>query len=124
MPDVSFILVYVENVAASEAFYAAALGRPAVESSPTFAMLPAGPNLMLGLWKRDGVKPTATPAGGSEIALTAANEAEVDRVHAEWRARGVAIALPPTRLDFGYTFVATDPDGHRLRVFTPAGEGG
>ncbi|WP_247515380.1 hypothetical protein [Bradyrhizobium sp. 190] len=25
-----------------------------------------------------------------------------------------------TRLDFGTTFVATDPDGHRLRVFVPA----
>ncbi len=23
----------------------------------------------------------------------------------------------PTQMDFGYTFVATDPDAHRLRVF-------
>jgi hypothetical protein len=23
-------------------------------------------------------------------------------------------------MDFGTTFVATDPDGHRLRVFVPA----
>ena len=29
---------------------------------------------------------------------------------------GFPIALEPTTLDFGYTFVATDPDGHRLRV--------
>ena len=121
MSDVSFILVYVSDVAKSEAFYASILGRPAVESSPTFAMLPASPNLMLGLWKRDGVKPPATPAGGGEIAFTAANEAEVDAVHAEWRGRGVAIALAPTRMDFGYTFVGLDPDGQRLRVFAPAG---
>ncbi len=26
------------------------------------------------------------------------------------------MALEPTELAFGYTFVATDPDGHRLRV--------
>jgi catechol 2,3-dioxygenase-like lactoylglutathione lyase family enzyme len=26
----------------------------------------------------------------------------------------------PTELDFGRTFVALDPDGHRLRVFAPA----
>ena len=48
MSNVGFILVYVENVAASEAFYASILGRPAVESSATFAMLPAAPGLMLG----------------------------------------------------------------------------
>jgi predicted enzyme related to lactoylglutathione lyase len=120
MSDVSFILVYVDSVAASEAFYASTLGRPAIESSPTFAMLPAAPGLMLGLWKRDGVKPQATPSGGVEIAFTAPGEAEVDARFAEWRARGVAIVQEPTRMDFGYTFVGLDPDGHRLRVFAPA----
>jgi predicted enzyme related to lactoylglutathione lyase len=120
MSDVSFILVYVDDVAKSEAFYASILGRPAIESSPTFAMLPAGPSLMLGLWKRDGVEPRATPAGGGEIAFTASSDAEVDARFAEWSGRGVKIAQPPTRLDFGYAFVGLDPDGQRLRVFAPA----
>jgi len=119
MSDVSFILVYVDDVARSEAFYASILGRGAVESSPTFAMLPAAPNLMLGLWRREGVSPKANQAGGSEIAFTAVDDAEVDRLCAEWRARGVEIALAPTRMDFGYTFVGLDPDGTRLRVFAP-----
>ena len=118
MSDVSFILVYVDNVAASEAFYASILGRGAIESSPTFAMLPAAPGLMLGLWKRDGVKPPAADAGG-EMAITAANNAEVDALFAEWRAKGVAIAQTPATMDFGYTFVALDPNGARLRVFAP-----
>ena len=68
MRNVGFILVYVENVAASEAFYASILGRPAIESSTTFAMLSAAPGLMLGLWRRDGVKPPASVPGGGEIA--------------------------------------------------------
>jgi predicted enzyme related to lactoylglutathione lyase len=119
MSNVSFILVYVEDVAASTAFYASVLGRAAIETSPTFSMLPAAPNLMLGLWKRDGVKPPANGSGGGEIAFTAANNAEVDGLHAQWRARGVAMAQAPTKLDFGYTFVALDPDGARLRVFAP-----
>jgi predicted enzyme related to lactoylglutathione lyase len=120
MSNVGFILVYVENVAASEAFYASILGRPAVESSATFAMLPAAPGLMLGLWRRDGVKPAATPAGGGEIAFPAASAAEVDATFAEWSARGVKIVQPPTNMDFGYTFVGLDPDGQRLRVFAPS----
>lgn len=57
-------------------------------------------------------------AGGeTEIAFTAA---DVDAVHADGAARGLAIAQPPTDLDFGRTFVALDLDGHRLRVFAPA----
>jgi catechol 2,3-dioxygenase-like lactoylglutathione lyase family enzyme len=120
MRNVGFILVYVENVAASEAFYASILGRPAIESSNTFAMLPAAPGLMLGLWKRDGVKPPASAAGGGEIAFPVENQGEVDATFAEWRGLGVRIALPPTQMDFGYSFVALDPNGQRLRVFAPS----
>jgi catechol 2,3-dioxygenase-like lactoylglutathione lyase family enzyme len=119
MPDVSFVLVYVEDVSRSEAFYASILGRPAIESSQTFAMLPAGAGLRLGLWRRDGVGPPAGGAGG-EIAFTVGSEAEVDALCAAWRSRGVAIALEPTSMDFGYTFVGLDPDGQRLRVFAPS----
>ncbi len=31
--------------------------------------------------------------------------------------RGVEIIQPPMEADFGRTFTAVDPDGHRLRVF-------
>ena len=122
MSNVSFILVYVDDVARSEAFYASILGRPAVESSFTFAMLPAASGLMLGLWKRDGVLPPASAAGGGEIAFIADNKVHVDALCAAWRAQDVAIALEPTAMDFGYTFVALDPDGQRLRVFAPAAD--
>jgi catechol 2,3-dioxygenase-like lactoylglutathione lyase family enzyme len=118
--NVDFLLIYVENVAASEAFYASILGRSAIESSPTFAMLPAAPGLMLGLWRKDGVKPAADGAGGGEIAFPVDNDREVDARFAEWSGGGVRIAQAPTRMDFGYTFVALDPDGQRLRVFAPS----
>ena len=120
MTDVTFLLVYVEDVAASRSFYASILGRGAIESSPTFAMLPAAPNLMLGLWKRDEVKPTANADGGGEIAFTATDDSEVDSICEQWRARGVGIVQEPTTMDFGRSFVGLDPDGTRLRVFAPA----
>jgi catechol 2,3-dioxygenase-like lactoylglutathione lyase family enzyme len=123
MSDISFLLLYVDNVAASQAFYAQTLGRKAVESSPTFAIVPAAPGVMLGLWKRNGVEPKAeAPGAGAfsgEIAFALDGDAAVDAAFAEWRARGVEIAQPPTRLDFGYAFLGLDPDGHRLRVFAP-----
>ena len=119
MRNVGFILVYVENVAASVEFYASILGRPAAESSPTFAMIPAAPGLMLGLWRRDGVKPAATSGSGGEVAFPVENSAAVEAAFAEWRGRGVEIVQAPTQMDFGYTFVGLDPDGQRLRVFAP-----
>jgi predicted enzyme related to lactoylglutathione lyase len=41
-------------------------------------------------------------------------------MHRDWIARGLPIIQQPADLDFGRTFVATDPDGHRLRVFAPS----
>jgi len=121
MTDMNFILLYVASPKLSEAFYADLLGRPAVESSPTFAMFGMSSGIMLGLWGRDGVKPVANAPGGGEIAFAVENGEAVDARHADWRARGLKIVQSPTDMDFGRTFVALDPDGHRLRVFAPSG---
>lgn len=121
MPNFSFVLLYVENPAASAGFYADLLGRPVVESSPTFAMLPLSEGVMLGLWSRHTVEPAAVaPPGAGEVAFTVENAAAVEATFAEWKTRGLNILQQPVQMDFGTTFVATDPDGHRLRVFVPA----
>ena len=57
--------------------------------------------------------------GASELAFSVADRSVVNDMHADWAGRGVAIAQRPVALDFGYTFVAVDRDGHRLRVFAP-----
>jgi len=119
MFDPSFILFYVENPAKSLAFYSELLGLTPVESSPTFGMFILKSGLKFGLWKKDGVEPSATPVGGSEICFTVADAAAVVATHENWSKRGFPIAQTPTELDFGHTFVALDPDGHRLRVFAP-----
>lgn len=121
MSQPTFVLLYVESPARSEKFYANLLDSPALESSPTFAMFFLQPGLMLGLWLRDGVEPaSATPAGSSELAFTVENDEAVLAKHADWQQRGLTILQAPTAMDFGFTFTAADPDGHRLRVFAPA----
>jgi catechol 2,3-dioxygenase-like lactoylglutathione lyase family enzyme len=122
MPDPNFILLYVDSPPRSARFYAELIGKPPVESSPTFAMFALESGVMLGLWSRHTVSPaaaTAAAAGGSEIAFAVADKDAVSRLYAEWGARELRIAQAPTDLDFGHTFVALDPDGHRLRVFAP-----
>lgn len=120
MPDPNFVLLYVDSPAASAAFYTDLLGKPPIEESPTFAMFALDSGVMLGLWSRHTVEPAATAAGGGgELAFTAADAAAVRATHADWAGRGLPIVQAPTDLDFGHTFVALDPDGHRLRVFAP-----
>jgi predicted enzyme related to lactoylglutathione lyase len=121
MPDINFVLLYVANPTASAKFYESLFGRPPVENSPTFAMFAMPNGLMLGLWSKDGVQPKPAGAPGSgEIAITVADDDAVRALHADWANRGFTIAQKPTDMDFGHTFVALDPDGHRLRVFAPS----
>jgi catechol 2,3-dioxygenase-like lactoylglutathione lyase family enzyme len=120
MPPSHFVLLYVRQPSASAAFYERLLGRPPVESSPTFAMFALADGLMLGLWSRETVEPTAAAMpGASELAFVVADAAAVDATHRQWQELGVPIAQAPTRMDFGVTCVGLDPDGHRLRAFAP-----
>lgn len=122
MPQPDLVILYVDAARVSAAFWADLLGTQPVELQDTFAMLPLREGMMLGLWTRPGVEPkTEVGGGGGEIAFKVATPDEVDAAHADWSGRGIAIAQTPTALDFGRTFVALDPDGHRLRVYCPAG---
>jgi catechol 2,3-dioxygenase-like lactoylglutathione lyase family enzyme len=118
------MILYVNSPKTSAAFYADLLARQPVESSPTFAMFALESGLMLGLWAKHAVVPAAAAAGGgTELGFTVEDDAAVAAVHADWRGRGLTIVQEPTTMDFGRTFVALDPDGHRLRVFASAAEG-
>ncbi|MDF0695118.1 VOC family protein [Rhizobium sp. MC63] len=118
MIDSNSILLFVTDAPKSASFYKQLLGLDPVESGPTFAMfiLPSG--LALGLWGKAGVKPAPTAAGGGcDLGFKVATADMVDTLHAEWQGKGTTILFPPSDLDFGRSFVAADPDGHRLRVY-------
>lgn len=112
------VVLYVRDVALSRAFYEKLFGPP-LEASGDFAMFDAG-GLRLAIWNVAKVEPAARHAPGGFELCAPVSEAQVSALHAEWAARGVVIAQAPTRLDFGFNFLALDPDGHRLRVFHPA----
>ncbi len=112
------ILLYVKDPMASAAFYTKVLGEGPLEASPGFAMFSLNGGTMLGLWEKGCVEPKPEATGGAaELGFHAKDNAEVDAWHATWKAAGLPIVQTPTQMDFGYTFTAVDPDGHRLRVF-------
>lgn len=118
MTKLSFALLYVAEPSRSADFYATLLGVEPVERSTNFVMFVLKNGFKLGLWRRTDVQPTAagTP-GASELILAAESDQEVDDLFAEWTGNGIVIAQNPTRMDFGYTFVGLDPNGHRVRVY-------
>ena len=116
MAQPNMLLLYVADVASSATFYANLLGHAPIEQSVNFAMLPLAQGVMLGLWARQDVQPAATLSGGNELIFAADSRAEVDTLHESWRGKGLPIVQAPTTMDFGYTFVALDLDGQRLRV--------
>ena len=121
MPMPHFVLLYVDNPETSAAFYARLLERQPRELSPTFVMFELAPSLMLGLWARRGVEPApGAGVGAGELAMAVETRDEVGALCAAWKRKGAAILQEPVTMDFGLTFLAADPDGHRLRVFCPA----
>ncbi len=122
MPIPNFVILYVDDPQASGTFYGSVLEAAPVENSPTFVLFAFEGGAKLGLWSRHTVQPDAAAAGGGgEVALAVETAAAVDAMHAAWAGRGISILHQPFDMDFGRSFVATDPDGHRLRVYCRAG---
>ena len=116
----NFVILYVDNPGASAEFYSRLFGSDPVEASPTFVMFALQSGMMFALWIRNEVTPAAkSQPGAMELDFAVDSRSKVDSTVAEWRAAGVSVVLEPTQLDFGYGFVAQDPDGHLLRVFSP-----
>ena len=111
------VILYVSDVEASTTFYREILGHGPIKTYPGFSVFALSDDVTLGLQAADEIEPAAEPyVGGSELNLSDAEHVDVDRLYAQWKALGIPMILAPTVLEFGYTFVATDPDGHRLRV--------
>ncbi|HEV2600661.1 MAG TPA: VOC family protein [Candidatus Babeliales bacterium] len=114
-PNLSYVLLFVENPIESAHFYKKLFGFEPVELQPTFSMFALPNGVMLGLWSRYTAEPlvTATP-GAAEICFSTE---DVDALYEDWGNKGITMIQKPTDMDFGRTFVALDLDGHRIRAF-------
>ena len=121
MPQLTYILLYVSDPSASAEFYSRLLKREAaLDRLPAFADLQIYEGAKLGLWSTTAVKPAAQAVGGgSEIMFKVADTQDLMAAYADCTERGVPIAQTPAEMNFGLTFVALDPDGHRLRLYAP-----
>ncbi|WP_373974872.1 drug:proton antiporter [Chitinibacter sp. SCUT-21] len=117
----NLVLYYVENVARSAALYGELMGSAPIEQSEGFAMFKLASGMMLGFWAKATVAPPAAWQGaGGELCFAVADEALLQQHFVALQAKGLTIAQEITEMEFGRTFVALDPDGHRLRVYFPS----
>ncbi len=118
MTTPSMIIIYVDSPEKSADFYRRLLGAEPVEHSPTFALFVLNNGFKLAMWSKHTVEPAAKiTGGGAEICFLYEQPEQVDAIYQQWLGKGLAIAQHPVEMDFGYTFVAEDLDGHRLRVY-------
>ena len=116
----NLLLLYVESPAVSAGFYEKLFGRAPVAQSPGFAAFQFDNGLGLGLWSTSSPEFVSSGSGHrSEIAIVVDGDDEIDALHEKWKAGGVTIEQAPFTAVFGRTFVALDPDGHRIRVCPP-----
>jgi catechol 2,3-dioxygenase-like lactoylglutathione lyase family enzyme len=114
-PSLGYVLLFVSNPQKSGEFYQDLFGIKPIQDFPTFVMFALENGVKLGLWSKYTAQPRVeSPAGALEICFAAQ---DVDAVYQLWDGKQVTMAQEPTDMDFGRTFVALDPDGHRIRIF-------
>ncbi len=117
----NFVILYVKDPVASARFYTDLFGTEPVESSPFFVMYVLASGMRLGLWAKHTVEPMIKKeTGGTELIFSETSETGVADRYDDWARRGLVIEQEPVTMEFGRTFVALDPDGHRLRVYSPS----
>lgn len=111
------VILYVDNVEVSTEFYKSLFSEGPIEAFPGFSVFSLKGGFILGLQTKHDIEPKPQAAfGGFELCLSDISVEEVDAIYQEFASRKIPMALPPTKLEFGYTFVALDPDGHRIRL--------
>lgn len=113
----NLIILYVEDPLASVAFYRTIFGKEPRAEFPTFSSFEFDNGLTIGLLgKASEAIVQSTPGDRTELGFMVKDEAAVEACYEDWKAKGLTIVQALTRFGFGPSFVALDPDGHRLRV--------
>ncbi len=117
MRTLNYLLLAVRDPLKSAELYSKLLGREPVEKAPTFVLYVLPTGLKIGLWLADEMEPKPNAAGGVEISFSEDSKEAVRATFEEWSKLGLKVVQAPTEMDFGFTFVVEDFDGHRLRPF-------
>jgi predicted enzyme related to lactoylglutathione lyase len=121
--QVTAIMLAVEDLTRSKAFYADGLGCKVEQDYPTFVSLNLGEeSSSLALYPRDaaaqdaGVSAEGTGFRGVSFHYIVSSREEVDEVLGQATAAGGDVVKEPTSTGWGYFGYFSDPDGYLWKV--------
>ena len=116
----NLLLFYVKNPLESALFYEKIFSTKPIASFPTYVAFPFENGFTFSLWSTQATNFVSGGTGHrSELSFMVEDEQKVRELHDEWQKLGVAIEQDLHEAVFGLTFVALDPDSHRIRVCMP-----
>ncbi|OGT35514.1 MAG: glyoxalase [Gammaproteobacteria bacterium RIFCSPHIGHO2_12_FULL_37_14] len=116
----NLLLFYVENPESSALFYEKIFSVKPVASFPTYVAFSFENGLTFSLWSTQAKNFISGGAGHRcELAFMVKDEDTMRTLRKQWENLEVVIEQDLHEAVFGLTFVALDPDGHRIRVCIP-----
>lgn len=116
----NLVLFYVKNPTESASFYEKIFEQQPVVAFPTYVAFTFPNGFTFSLWSTQAKDFVSAGTGcRSELAFMVSDDNEVHRLRNHWGKLGVSIEQELHAAVFGLTFVALDPDGHRIRVCIP-----
>lgn len=122
----SLVTLGAADIVRAKAFYREVFGWTPFMEMDDIAFFDMG-GLVLAVWTHAGLRADMQREGepgayrGSAIAYNARNEAEVDSIFSNLKAKGAAILKAPVKVDWGgYSGYVADPDGNAWEIaFNP-----
>lgn len=118
----NLLLFYVENPLESALFYEKIFSRKPVALFPSYVAFSFENGLTFSLWStqaKNSYKVSEGSGNRCELSFIVPDEQAVRKIRKQWGELGVSIEQDLHEAVFGLTFVALDPDGHRIRVCIP-----
>jgi catechol 2,3-dioxygenase-like lactoylglutathione lyase family enzyme len=114
------LLFYVKNPQISALFYEKIFEIKPISAFPTYVAFTFENGFSFSLWSTQA-KDFASEGTGHrcELSFMVKDEQTVREIRTKWDEFGVTIEQDLHEAVFGLTFVAVDPDGHRIRVCIP-----
>lgn len=116
----NLLLFYVQNPMESAIFYEKIFKIKPVAAFPTYVAFSFANGFTFSLWSIQATDFVSAGQGHrSELAFMVPDSDQVRALNNEWKELGVQMEQDLHEAVFGLTFVALDPDGHRIRVCVP-----
>jgi predicted enzyme related to lactoylglutathione lyase len=116
----NLLLFYVRDPLESALFYEKIFSSKPVAAFPTYVAFSFENGLTFGLWSKQAKNYVSGGTGHlSELSFMVKDEQMVRELRKQWGELGVIIEQDLHEAVFGLTFVALDPDHHRIRVCIP-----